>query len=94
MRSFKARLDGAHCNLILGMSLLTAEALDWMTSRGLFQPKTFFASMILGLVSSRRKIRDKQVGLVAETLPSCEHQAGRPSLLWGSKADFSVAGRT
>jgi len=50
--SFKARLDGALSNLIwLKMSLLTAGGLGYMTSKGAFQPKAFYVSMILCLGS-------------------------------------------
>jgi len=47
LETFKVRLDGALSNLVwLKMSLLTAEGLGWMTSKGPFQPKASYDSMI------------------------------------------------
>jgi len=47
LETFKVRLDGALSNLIqLKMSLLTAGRLDQMASKGPFQPKPFYDSMI------------------------------------------------
>jgi len=46
LETLRARLDGALSNLIqVKMSLLTAEALDWMASTGPFQPKPFSDSI-------------------------------------------------
>ena len=46
LETSKPRLDGALSTLIeLKMSLLAAEGLDWMASKGLFQPKPFCDSM-------------------------------------------------
>ena len=48
LETLKARLDGALSNLIqLKVSLLTAGELDWVGSKGAFQPKPFRDSMIL-----------------------------------------------
>jgi len=48
LKAFKARLDRSLSNLIqLKMSLLTAGVLGYMTSKGPFQPKAFYDSMIL-----------------------------------------------
>ena len=48
LETFKIRLDRALSNLIyLVVTLLAAGGLDKMTSRGPFQPKTFYDSMIL-----------------------------------------------
>ena len=47
LETLQARLDGALSNLVwLKMSLLTAEGLDWMTSKGPFQPKAFYDSVL------------------------------------------------
>ena len=46
LETFKTRLDRALSNLIsLAVSLLAMGGLDWMTSRGPFQPKTFYDSV-------------------------------------------------
>jgi len=48
LETFKTRLDRALSSLIqLAVSLLAARGVDWMTSKGPFQPKTFYDSMIL-----------------------------------------------
>ena len=48
LETFKPRLDRALSNLVwLAVTLLAAGGLDKMTSRGPFQPKTFYDSMIL-----------------------------------------------
>jgi len=49
LETFKARLDGALSTLIqLKMSLPMAGGLDWMASKGPFQPKAFCDSMNAG----------------------------------------------
>jgi len=56
LETFKARLDGALSNLVqLKMSLLTAGGLGWMTSKGPFQPKVFYDSMIGASTSEQVK---------------------------------------
>jgi len=48
LQTFKVRLDRALSNQIeLKMSLLTAGGLDRMTSKGPFQPKLLYDSVIL-----------------------------------------------
>jgi len=48
LEAFTARLDGALSNLAwLKMSLLTAGGLGYVTSKGRFQPKPFYDSVIL-----------------------------------------------
>jgi len=69
LETFKAKLDGAPSNLIkLKVSLLTAGGLGLMTSKGAFQPKLFYDSLILPLcpIVLGQKLRVTSFSLAAK----------------------------
>jgi len=59
LETFKVRLDGPLSNLIqLKMSLLIVVGLDYRTSKGPFQPKLFYDSIIVtGAVLGKLKLK-------------------------------------